>query len=126
MTVADEAPLGGHADGGPLELHRLTKLRELYCGEGALREFVELYVADMTHRVEQLRAAAGAGDAPAVWQAAHAMRGSCSIAGAHRVHTLLARLEGLARAGEVPDDQALAALRAASDEAAQALTREAG
>ena len=94
MTVADEAPLGGRADDGLLELHRLTKLRELCCDEGELREFVELYVADMTHRLQGLRAAAEVGDAPAVWQAAHATRGSCSIAASDEAARALTRESG--------------------------------
>jgi HPt (histidine-containing phosphotransfer) domain-containing protein len=71
-----------------------------------------------------LHDAARAGDATGVWQAAHAMRGSCSLAGAHRVEALLAGFEAAARRDEVPDDERIGGLRAAHRDAARALELE--
>jgi len=115
-AVAATEP-GDGADAGPLRPDRVTKLRRLYPEDGALREFVDLFLADMTARIDGLQSAARARDAPAVWQAAHAMRGSSSIAGAHRVQALLAQFEADARRGDVPDAPSIGALRAAFDDA---------
>jgi PAS domain S-box-containing protein len=110
--------------GGPLRLERLATLRRLYPASSDLRGFVELFVADMLARLEGMQGAARGGDAPAVWQAAHAMRGACSLAGAHRVETLLAQIETIAGRDEVPAARQITALRTAFGEAADALERE--
>jgi CheY-like chemotaxis protein/HPt (histidine-containing phosphotransfer) domain-containing protein len=111
---------------GPLRRERFAKLRRLYPDDSTLREFVELFVTDISLRIEVLEAAAIAGDAAAVWQSAHAMRGSCSVAGAHRVDAELAQLEALARRDEVPGADEIAALRAAFGDTEQALRGELG
>jgi CheY-like chemotaxis protein/HPt (histidine-containing phosphotransfer) domain-containing protein len=123
-AAAASDPGGGPDPGGPLRPDRIAKLRRLYPDDGALRTFVELFLADMTMRIDDLQTAARAGDAPAVWQAAHAMRGSSSIAGAHRVHALLARFEAVARRDDVPDEESIDVLWAAFDDAAQAVMSE--
>jgi PAS domain S-box-containing protein len=130
-AAAPEAPAdagdlaaGGAEPAGPLHPDRLLKLRRLYPDEGALREFVELFLHDVAARIEVLHDAARAGDATGVWQAAHAMRGSCSLAGAHRVEALLAGFEAAARRDEVPDDERIGGLRAAHRDAARALELE--
>ncbi len=110
---------------GALRLERVAKLRRLYAEEGALREFVELFVADTAARIEALEAAASARDAVAAWHSAHAMRGSCSLAGAYRVEAALARIEAITAGGdEVPGAPAIAALRSAFAEAERALLGE--
>ncbi len=110
---------------GPLHMERVTKLRRLYAEEGALRAFVELFVSDIAARIEQLEAAVRARDAAAAWQSAHAMRGSCSLAGAHRVEAALARIEAITAGGEeLPGAAAIAALRSAFAEAERALLGE--
>ena len=111
---------------GPLHPDRVQKLRRLYPEHAALREFVELFLEDVDERLAALAAAARAGDAAAVWQAAHAMRGSCSLAGAHRVEALLAHVESAARHGAVPEEDRLASLRAAHRDVAAALAAELG
>jgi PAS domain S-box-containing protein len=123
---ADELATGGDEPAGPLRPDRVEKLRRLYPEQSALREFLELFLADVTARIETLHDAARAGDATAVWQSAHAMRGSCSLAGAHRVEALLAGFEAAARRDEVPDDERIAGLRAAHHDAARALELELG
>jgi PAS domain S-box-containing protein len=111
---------------GPLHPERVHKLRRLYPEDHALREFVELFLEDVAARLDALHAAARAGDAAAVWQTAHAMRGSCSLAGAHRVEALLAHVESAARNDEVPDEDRVARLRAAHRDVAEALAAELG
>ncbi len=127
MAVGDPGHGGAPNDSeatGPLRPERVTKLRSLYGDEGALREFGVLFLADIAARIEVLDAAARAVDPAAVWQTAHAMRGSCSLAGAHRVEAELARIEVIARGDEVPGADAVAALRSAFGEAERALLNE--
>jgi CheY-like chemotaxis protein/HPt (histidine-containing phosphotransfer) domain-containing protein len=126
MAPSPQAEEGPVAPTGPLRADRVEKLRRLYPEQSSLREFVELFLDDVAARIDVLRAAARAGDARAVRQVAHAMRGSCSLAGAHRVEALLARAEAAAKRGEIPDEEQIAGLRAAHEEAARALTHEVG
>jgi len=75
-------------------------------------------------RLEALEGAALAGDAKGVLDAAHAWRGSASMTGAHRLVALLSDIEVLARVGTVPDNDELAAVRDADDEARVALIEQ--
>ena len=75
-----------------------SKLRRLYPDGDELRGLVDLFLGDSPRRIEQLAAAARAGDLEQVWQAAHALRGSCSIVGAHRVEAVLCAHRGDGRA----------------------------
>ena len=109
------------ADRPPLDPSSVDKLLHLHPDGHAVKELVEIYLADSPVRLEALEHAALAGDAKGVRDAAHAWRGSASMTGAHRLVALLSDIEVLARVGTVPDEDELAAVRDAYDEARLAL-----
>jgi CheY-like chemotaxis protein len=111
---------------GVLDPDRLRQLRRLYPDERALRDFAELVVGDSHARIEQLAASARAGDAAAVGPAAHALRGSCMLIGAHRVVALLTDIEARARGGEPPGEALIVALEVAHRAAQGALGESLG
>ena len=125
-TKAVELPMPAAAETiGVLAPAGLAQLRRVYPDERALREFVTLVVADSRARIELLAAAASAGDADAVRDAAHVLQGSCALVGAQRAAVLLRDIERRARDGTAPGEALIAevqdALRAAHDELADAL-----
>ena len=79
------------------------------------------FVADAPGRIEAMRVAHAAADAPAVAAAAHALKGAAANIGAARLQELTQRIESLAREGNLAGarkaigdlDQALADARAA-------------
>ena len=112
------------ADASALDPERLERLRRVYPDAHALREFVELFLADAPDRLERVAIAARAGDAPAVLHAAHTLTGSCSLVGAARVGALVSEIANRARTGHVPNERQMEALRSAYEAAAAALVRE--
>jgi CheY-like chemotaxis protein len=111
---------------GPINREHLGKLRRLYAESEPWNEFLAVFREDSGRRLADLTTAARAGDSEAVWQAAHALTGSCNLVGAQRV---LARLDDIAqraRTGETPGDEQLAMLQAAFAEAGAALDADLG
>ena len=108
----------------PLDLSFLDKLRNMHPDGRAIEELVAIYLEDSPRRIEALAAAASANDADAVRRAAHAWRGSCSLAGARRLVDLLADIETLARVGDVPSPAQLATVQRAYDEVRDALNEQ--
>lgn len=78
------------------------------------RELAESFVSASPPIIEQLRAAAEAGDAPGVRSAAHALKGSSRAIGAEAVGALCEDLEHRARDGDVTDAAAAIELIAAA------------
>ena len=111
---------------GPLRRDVVQNLRDLYPDGDTLRELIDLFLSDSPPRLEHLLAAARAGDLDAVWQGAHALRGSCVVVGAYRMQTLLEGIEAAVRRGEPPAEADLSALPDAYEDAAAALARELG
>ncbi|MEA2220565.1 MAG: hypothetical protein QOJ35_3191 [Solirubrobacteraceae bacterium] len=109
---------------GPIDLARLTKLRAISSEAHTLGELLDVFMRDSSASLRALTGAAAAGDAEAVRRAAHAWKGACGMAGVHRVAAQLAGIERRAHAEAIPDEQALAALVAAYEEAEAALLRE--
>lgn len=58
-----------------------------------VRELVELFLSDGPPRLEAMRAAVEDGDGDALWQQAHALRGSSAMVGATAVAELCELLE---------------------------------
>jgi CheY-like chemotaxis protein len=104
---------------GPLDLRQLGQLRSYDPGGAVLREFAELLMNDAPRRLRAMRER----DAAAVWRAAHALKGAAGLAGAHRLVPLLDDIERLGRAGELPDEDRVAAVEAAYAEVEAALRR---
>jgi histidine phosphotransfer protein HptB len=61
---------------------------------------VTTFVTDSESRLAAIRAALAAGDAPAVREAAHALKGSSLNIGAHRLAAACVAVEAFARAGD--------------------------
>jgi PAS domain S-box-containing protein len=139
LAVIDEAPAalepapGARPDGPPsgeppvtrtLDHSTLDRLRGLYPDGTAVGELIEIYLHDSPGRLAALATAAAARDPEAVRSAAHAWRGACGVTGAHRLVALLDDIETLARIGAIPDEQQLAEVRGAFEEARAALAAQ--
>ncbi len=74
---------------------------------GLLEEVVDLLSRDTPPRLAQMRQAVATGDAPALRQAAHALKGSAATVGATAMAAMSARLEDLGRTGELDGAGAL-------------------
>jgi len=96
---------------GPINPSALDAIRKL----GGLRnaslanQVIGAYLADTPPRFAQLRAAAEAGDAEALRQAAHALKSSSANVGAERLAALCKELETLGRGGGGDDVRPLVA-----------------
>jgi two-component system sensor histidine kinase/response regulator len=107
------APAGapGAMSDGPINPSALDAIRKL----GGLRnaslanQVIGAYLADTPPRFAQLRAAAEAGDAEALRQAAHALKSSSANVGAERLAALCKELETLGRGGGGDDVRPLVA-----------------
>ncbi len=108
----------------PLDPSSVDKLLHMHPDGSAVRELVEIYLADSPVRLDALERATRAGDANGVRNAAHAWRGSASMTGAHRLVALLSDIEVLARVGTVPDEEDLVAVREADMQARVALAEQ--
>jgi PAS domain S-box-containing protein len=109
---------------GPLDPSPLDGLRSRFPDGVAVRELIEMFLEGSAARFEALCAGAAGADAETVRAAAHAWRGSCGVAGAHRLVALLGEIEDLARAGTVPDRERLAAVRSAYNDVREALDEQ--
>lgn len=87
---------------------------------------VALFRRESRVRLEALRAAAERGDAHAVYQAAHAAKGSAGTFGARQMHALAEEIERRGRAGTVADLQPLVAALAEAFERVDAALTAAG
>jgi CheY-like chemotaxis protein len=65
-----------------------------------LRELIELFLKDAQPRLQQMEAAASAGDLPKLAAATHTLKGSASNLGARRLAALCAALEKQSKAGD--------------------------
>ena len=77
----------------PLEERTFAQLRSKL-EDGQLRELYEMTVDDVQKRVKRMAAAAQSGDAAAVRQEAHTIKGSCGMVGAAELQELAAATEG--------------------------------
>jgi two-component system, sensor histidine kinase and response regulator len=66
-------------------------------------ELVDLFLKDTPPRLEAIKAAVLASNAPALRESAHSLKGTASNLGARRLATLCAKMEGLAKAGDVSE-----------------------
>jgi len=101
---AAPAPAAASEDGPVLDSGRLQEFRDYDDEElSTTREVIALFQADAPARVEAIAAAVAAGDAEALSQAAHALKGAAGNIGALALQQAAARLEADARAG-LPQD----------------------
>ena len=93
----------------PLSASVLKDLTELAGPENPefLKEIIAAYLKDLPGRLEALRAAFAAGDAPALQQAAHALKGSSGNVGALRLHKICRIIEDIAKGGSAAGAGAL-------------------
>ena len=108
----------------PLDRSTVDKLLRLHPDGRAVKELIEIYLADAPVRLAALESAVAAKDPDEVRRTAHAWRGACSMTGARHLVALLADLESLAGAGLLPDSGELAAVRRAYDEVRAALIEQ--
>ena len=82
----------------------LDRLRELAGGdEDFVRELLTTYLEDAVGQLARMRAAAEAGDQPALMMASHSLKSNSANVGAFHLADLCRALEADARAGAVPD-----------------------
>ena len=95
--------------GDVLDPDVVNSLRQLTpAGEpDVLVEILTVFLNEVPKRIAALRAAAAAGDAPAVQRAAHSLKGSSGNIGARALHDVCRQLDDRARSGEVPRLQSL-------------------
>ncbi|MCX6547015.1 MAG: Hpt domain-containing protein [Holophagaceae bacterium] len=74
-------------------LHNLVELDD--GGYGLLAEMVDIFRDDTPHRIQDILAAAAAGDIEALSRAAHALKGGAGALGARALRFLAADLEAL-------------------------------
>jgi signal transduction histidine kinase/CheY-like chemotaxis protein/HPt (histidine-containing phosphotransfer) domain-containing protein len=116
---ATRAPTGGAV----LDPLRVQELRELDDDGSALRALARAFLEDAADRVGEVTAAAQAGDAAEVTDAAHALMGAADTFGAPRLGERAAAIRETAAAGELPDGATLDSLASALDEAKGAFAR---
>ena len=93
----------------PIDTTVIADLKEIE--PGLLDELIGLFLEDTPQRIEAIRAAIAAGDARELWQAAHAVKGSCGNMGAKPMANISLQLETLGKAGSIENaDQLLAKL----------------
>src|SRR5205823_2188603 len=72
-------------------------------------EVIDLFLAESRPQLRQLQEALARGDATALRQVAHALKGICAQVGAHRLQSLCEQIEGVARSGPLADGPPLLA-----------------
>ncbi|MBW3557180.1 MAG: response regulator, partial [Actinobacteria bacterium] len=109
-----------------LDQHRLGLLRGMGKGDGSLlTAMADAFRAELPPIIDHLRAAAGRGDADALAQQAHRLRGAAANLGATHLAELCEEMEGRAGAGDVDGaPTAVETLAAAAAAAVDALARE--
>ncbi|HBL17223.1 MAG: hypothetical protein A2X36_00980 [Elusimicrobia bacterium GWA2_69_24] len=85
----------------PVDRATLAGLREFIGTDDvpAYRDFLEVFLKDARTRLELVRAAIAAGDAKALANEAHSLKGSAGTMGARHLQGLCRRLESLGKAG---------------------------
>ena len=81
-------------------------LRRAGGDRGLVREMAELFLGEAPRMLEAVRSALQSGDAPALAQAAHALKGSVSNFTTARAADAALKLERLARAGALGEARA--------------------
>lgn len=93
-----------------LDMGQLDGLRELAEDSGDpdfLARFVDRYLEDAEAQLIQLQQAAARGDAPAVVEVAHALKGSSATMGAVAMASACAHVESTARLGELAGPESM-------------------
>ena len=100
-AAPDKASAAAADSDGPLNPRALEAIRKLAGPRDAslVNQVIGAYLADTPPRFGQLRAAAEAGDAEALRQAAHALKSSSANVGAEQLAALCKELEMLGRGG---------------------------
>ena len=102
VAASPTAPPGEARAG--LDVERVARLRAVLAADADASVFVavvEGFLADTTERLDTLRQAVSRGDAQAVRQIAHALRGSCVNLGVSGMAEVGQALESLATGGEI-------------------------
>jgi HPt (histidine-containing phosphotransfer) domain-containing protein len=106
-----------------LDTRQIESLRSIEAG--LVREIVGQFLETVGAELAQLRAAADAADAGAVWHIAHKLKGSCSLLGALSMTAVLQRVEACGRVGTLDSTgQALELLEVELAAVRPALERE--
>lgn len=101
----------------PPSLDRRTLLRRVEGDLELLVTIVEVFLSQLPRRLESIEASLRSGDASALAEAAHALKGSVANFSNGHVYRLSSRIEELARSGEVNEaEAAVASLRTAAVE----------
>jgi CheY-like chemotaxis protein len=96
---AAPAELGEAVDPGALET-----LRSMDAGdEGFMAKIIELFLADLSERIDALKVAAQTRDGDALGRIAHALKGSCGHFGATRLAALCRKMEQIGAQQPVGD-----------------------
>ena len=90
-AAADKTPSGA-ATLPPLDESIYLKLSSIM-GPPALFELYDLFVKDVTMRLDRLRSAAATGEADVFTREAHAIKGSCGMLGATELQSMAGRME---------------------------------
>ncbi|HJW33920.1 MAG TPA: PAS domain S-box protein [Holophagaceae bacterium] len=116
-------PLPPFSAPGVLDETTLAQLRDLDDGgDGLIREMYALFLEDVPNRLQSMRKNLAEGDATALGQDAHALKGGSGSLGASRLRHLCADLEKAGRDKRLEDAiQILPQVLAAYDEARDAL-----
>ncbi len=107
-----------------LDMGQLDGLRELAEDSGDpdfLARFVDRYLEDAEAQLIQLQQAAARGDAPAVVEVAHALKGSSATMGAVAMASACAHVESTARLGELAGPESMDRVSVELDRAGVAL-----
>jgi CheY-like chemotaxis protein len=75
-------------------------LHQMEGNEELLADIIQLFLGDLPTRMTAIEAAAAAGDAPSLRNAAHALKGALGYLAAHRAREAARRLEELGAAGD--------------------------
>ena len=124
VTGGPEGPAGV----GVLDTVQFDGLRQLAAGSGDpafLARLVDQYVEHAGSRLAELQEAAARGDAGALRQAAHGLRGSSATMGAGRVASACAALEEAAARGETEGTAGVEQIAFELERATASLRREA-
>lgn len=101
----------------PSPLDRRTLLRRVEGDLDLLVMIVEVFLSQLPRRLENIEASLRSGDAPALAESAHALKGSVANFSNGPVYRLSSRIEELARSGEVSEaEAAFASLKTAATE----------
>ena len=105
QPAAAEAPKDAALDIGPaVDAGALDNLRSMDAGdEGFMAKIIELFLADLTERIESLKVAAATCDGNALGRLAHALKGSCGHFGASRLAGLCRKVEQIGAEQPVGD-----------------------